>query len=123
MNAVGLGKKEDGKQATGQAPALVVAGAKHDTTVLATDAGAQKDKGLAAIGATTDKGKKPEVQPANKAAGEITSGGPRVININGVKFTDKIELHVLSAKEGLNELEAAMQEMFLRILNSGAVIQ
>ena len=46
-----------------------------------------------------------------------------MININGVKFTDKIELHVLNAKEGLNELEARLEEMFLRILNSGAAIQ
>jgi hypothetical protein len=60
---------------------------------------------------------------ANKTAGDITSGGPRVININGVKFTDKIELHILSAKEGISELEAHMQEMFLRILNSGAALQ
>lgn len=60
---------------------------------------------------------------ADKTATEITSGGPRVININGVKFTEKIELHVTNAKEGLYDLELKLQEMFLRILNSGAVLQ
>jgi hypothetical protein len=60
---------------------------------------------------------------SDKTASEITSGGPRVININGVKFTEKIELHVTNAKEGLYDLELKLQEMFLRILNSGAVLQ
>jgi hypothetical protein len=46
-----------------------------------------------------------------------------VININGVKFTDKIELHLTNAKEGVYNLELQLQEMFLRILNSGAVLQ
>ena len=60
---------------------------------------------------------------ADSTATQITSGGPRVININGVKFTEKIELHVTNAKEGLYDLELKLQEMFLRILNSGAVLQ
>lgn len=60
---------------------------------------------------------------ARSMAGGITSGGPRVININGVKFTDKIELHSVNVKEGVNELQGMLEEMFLRILNSGAVLQ
>lgn len=79
------------------------------------------EAGKIATGVTTSK--KAEAGAADKAAGEITSGGPRVININGVKFTEKIELHVTNAKEGLYDLELKLQEMFLRILNSGAVIQ
>jgi hypothetical protein len=53
----------------------------------------------------------------------ITGGGPRVININGVKFTDKIEIHNASMKESQDELERMLEEMFLRILNSGASVQ
>jgi hypothetical protein len=92
-------------------------GEKSSVTV--TDAVRQKNSGL--LKAAPDTSKNTEVKTqANKTAGDITSGGPRVININGVKFTDKIEMHVLSAKEGIRDLEAHMQEMFLRILNSGA---
>lgn len=65
---------------------------------------------------------KPE-NTAHKTAGEIAGGGPRVININGVKFAEKIEISVINAKEGINHLEAQLQEMFLRILNMGAVVQ
>jgi hypothetical protein len=53
----------------------------------------------------------------------ITGGGPRVININGVKFTDKIEIHSTTMGEGVGQLENRLQEMFLRILNSGASVQ
>lgn len=53
----------------------------------------------------------------------ITSGGPRVININGVKFTDKIEIHQMTSRESVTELERMMEQMFLRILNSGAAVQ
>lgn len=96
---------------------------KKKNSVSVTDAAAQKDNGLAKSASTTPTKSVDAETHANKAAGDITSGGPRVININGVKFTDKIELHILSAKEGLSELEAHMQEMFLRILNSGAALQ
>jgi tape measure domain-containing protein len=53
----------------------------------------------------------------------ITGGGPRVININGVKFTDKIEIHSMSMKEGEAEMERRLEEMWLRLLNSGANVQ
>jgi hypothetical protein len=96
---------------------------KKKNSVSVTDAAAQKDTGLAKSAGTTPVKSVEGESHANKAAGDITSGGPRVVNINGVKFTDKIELHILSAKEGLSELEAHMQEMFLRILNSGAALQ
>lgn len=53
----------------------------------------------------------------------ITGGGPRVININGVKFTDKVEIHANTMNEGFEEAERKLEEMFLRILNSGASVQ
>lgn len=53
----------------------------------------------------------------------ITSSGPRTININGVKFADKIEVHASSVDKGLDNLEEKLQEYFLRLLNSGAAVQ
>jgi tape measure domain-containing protein len=53
----------------------------------------------------------------------VTGGGPRVININGVKFTDKIEIHNNTARESVDELQGMLEEMFLRLLNSGARLQ
>jgi len=53
----------------------------------------------------------------------ITGGGPRIININGVKFADKIEVHNTNSQENASELEQIFQEMFLRVLNSGAAVQ
>lgn len=52
----------------------------------------------------------------------ITGGGPRVININGVKFTDKVEVHAATMSEGIDQLERRLEEMYLRVLNSGASI-
>jgi len=97
---------------------------KKKNSVTASDATKQPESTLVRSADNTAGIKNADAQSqANKTAGDITSGGPRVININGVKFTDKIELHILSAKEGLNELESHLQEMFLRILNSGAALQ
>jgi len=116
-----FGAEDEHKKAKAMTPAPAPQAAREKaTTVTATDAGAQANTGLAQTKVSVST---PQKNEAGKAAGEITSGGPRVININGVKFTDKIELHVLNAKEGLNELEARLEEMFLRILNSGAAIQ
>jgi tape measure domain-containing protein len=58
-----------------------------------------------------------------KTARGIAGGGPRVININGVKFADKIEINAKSVGEGLENIEERLQEMFLRLLNSGAAVQ
>lgn len=97
---------------------------KKKNSVSVSDAAKQQESTLVKSADKTPGAKNADGQSqANKTAGDITSGGPRVININGVKFTDKIELHILSAKEGLSELESHMQEMFLRILNSGAALQ
>jgi len=56
-------------------------------------------------------------------ASGITGSGPRVININGVKFADKIEFHAHSGDEVMHKGEEKFQEMYLRILNSGASVQ
>lgn len=62
-------------------------------------------------------------KPGKSVASSIAGGGPRVININGVKFTDKIEMHVATMGEGIDQIESKFEEMFLRILNSGASVQ
>lgn len=53
----------------------------------------------------------------------VASGGVRTINIHGVKFMDKLELHAGSLKEGVDDIQKQLEEMFLRILNSGATVQ
>lgn len=58
-----------------------------------------------------------------QVASGITSGGPRVININGVKFAEKIEFRVQDMKEGAERGLQSFEEMFLRVLNSGAAMQ
>ena len=98
MGKIGLTKKADAEGGT----SLTAAGIKS------------KNSSVTA-GSTTDK--------KDSVAGGITGSGPRVININGVKFTDKIEIHASSANQGIDQLEERMQQMFLRILNSGASIQ
>ncbi|THU36913.1 hypothetical protein FAM09_18290 [Niastella caeni] len=116
MKMFGLGNKKNGT--TG-----FYRDEKKDvkSSVTVTEAVEQKNSGLLKVAKSESK---TEVNTqANKTAGSIASGGPRVININGVKFADKIEMHVLSAKEGFRDLEVHMQEMFLRILNSGAAIK
>lgn len=59
----------------------------------------------------------------NGVAKGITSGGPRVINISIGKMVEKIEMHVGAVQDGMNDMERQVEEMFLRILNSGATIQ
>lgn len=84
-----------------------------------------KDAASVDAGSLTDKTNMQfSPQDAAKNVGkEVTSGGPRVININGVRFADKIEIHVNALEEGLNQLEDRMGQLYLRILNSGAKMQ
>ncbi len=56
-------------------------------------------------------------------AGGVTSGGPRVINITIGKMVEKIELNTTTVNEGLDKIEEKVQEVFLRVLNSGATMQ
>jgi tape measure domain-containing protein len=53
----------------------------------------------------------------------ITGGGPRVININGVKFAEKIEIHTTTLEKGLDGIKDQLDEYLLRLLNSGAAVQ
>ncbi len=53
----------------------------------------------------------------------IAGSGPRIINIHGVKFMDKLELHTTNLGEGSEAIRAHLEEMFLRVLNSGARVQ
>lgn len=89
-----------------------------ESTVSATDAAVIKGTGLAQVNNNLKTPQNVQQGQAGKTAGEIAGGGPRVININGVKFTDKVELHILNVKEGVHELETMLEEMFLRILNT-----
>ncbi|MES1224420.1 MAG: tape measure protein, partial [Bacteroidota bacterium] len=59
------------------------------------------------------------------AARSITSGGPRNIYISGVnmKLADKIEVRTDDAESFLKEMEPKMEDMWLRILNSGSNVQ
>lgn len=65
----------------------------------------------------------PTKKTGDDVARSAASGGPRTININGVKFADKIEIHGESMQDAYGKTETKMQEMYLRILNSGASVQ
>jgi len=92
------------------------------TTATAVDAATPTSANLkSSYGALSSaKGKGGE---GDETAKGIAGGGPRLININGVKFTDKIEIHNATAKESADELQKILEEMFLRVLNSGAALQ
>ncbi len=60
---------------------------------------------------------------ANNIASGITSGGPRVINININKMVEKIEVHSGSVKEGMSDIQSNVEEALLRVLYSGAINQ
>ena len=53
-------------------------------------------------------------------ASGITGGGVRNITINVAKFQDKTEIHTVGLKEGIQEVEEIIRDMFLRITNSAA---
>ena len=61
----------------------------------------------------------------DKVAESISHGGPRTININGVnmKLADHIDVNAADTNDFMSQLEPKMQQMFLRILHSGASIQ
>lgn len=64
-------------------------------------------------------------QNGRATASGITSGGPRVININGLtmKLAEKMEIAAMDGKQFLNDMEGAMEDFWLRVLNSGASVQ
>lgn len=59
----------------------------------------------------------------DKIGRSVTGGGPRVINIHGVKFMDTLNIYSSDIKGGEDELEKRLQDMLIRILNSGAAVQ
>lgn len=74
------------------------------------------------------QGAKPTVQaPKASGAGDvakgIAGGGPRVINITIGKMVEKIEVHASSVADGISGIERQVEEVLLRVLNSGAAIQ
>lgn len=59
-----------------------------------------------------------------KVSSGITGGGPRVVTINGVKFMEKLADKLEINNQGdMDKIQQVFQEMFLRILNSGASLQ
>lgn len=60
---------------------------------------------------------------ATDTAQSIASGGPRTINIYGVKFAEKIEVHTTTLEKGLDNIKDQLDEYLLRLLNSGAAVQ
>lgn len=78
--------------------------------------GAADIKGTGKVSAG-DSGEKSSV------ASSIAGGGPRVINIHIGKMVEKLEVHANSIAEGMNDMERQVQEVFLRVLNSGASVQ
>lgn len=85
------------------------------SSLTATQAAGSTDAGL-----TPTQPTKTEGDPLAKG---ITSGGPRIINISIGKMVEKIEMHVGDVKDGLQDMEHKVEEVFLRVLNSGASIQ
>ncbi|MEP7317124.1 MAG: tape measure protein [Panacibacter sp.] len=81
---------------------------------------ATKDGGL---NDTKNQDNVKSMSPINDFGKSVASGGPRVININGVKFTDKIEIHVDGMQAGIDKTQEKLEDMFLRLLNSGARVQ
>jgi tape measure domain-containing protein len=66
----------------------------------------------------------PEESAGSGISKGITSGGPRQIIFNGgIKFTDKVEVHANNIIDGIDQTERHFEEMFLRVLHSGASIK
>jgi predicted nucleic acid-binding Zn-ribbon protein len=120
------GAMASGDLTKGVADAYKSESLKGIKTKSVTEGAASTPESTSDITATLSGLKKERVTQQSNAehvASSTTSAGPRVININGVKFTDKIELHVNNLTEGLNEIEAKFDEYLLRILNSGSALQ
>lgn len=88
----------------------------------------EKFKKVMGIGSDVS-GKQAKAADADASSGsdlasKISSGGPRVININGgVKFADKFEMHVVDFKGGIPQVKEVFEDMILRVVQSGASVQ
>lgn len=102
--------KETLDRATGKGSSVAVAEA-------ATPAAAGANAAFADLSKYKSAGK-----DAEDSVRGATSGGPRTININGVKFAENIILNAGTMKEGVDEILDDMETKFLRILNSGAAV-
>ncbi len=70
---------------------------------------------------TTDSHNTPTV--SDMVSGGSVSSGPRSITINIGKFMDSLNLHTNTVNEGMEEIERKIEEVFLRVVHSGAVAQ
>jgi len=101
-------------------------GAKEGLNKAASVGTTNKDSGTPSTAAPSDafnalKGYKGGSD--DSAAKGVTSAGPRVININGVKFAETINIKSDNLPQAVDEIEKKFEEMFLRVLNSGAQLQ
>ena len=62
-------------------------------------------------------------EAAQEAVKGVVRGGARVININGVKLIENLQIHANNMDESIEELEEKLQMLLLRILNSAAAVQ
>jgi len=74
-------------------------------------------KGNTSLGNTGSSDKK------DSTASGIAGNGPRNITINMGKMFDSIIVNASSVDKGLDQIEEKVQQVFLRILNSGASMQ
>jgi len=83
--------------------------------------GLMQKLGMGGLSDTMSGDKQPSAtgQAGNMATAAV-NGGPRVININGVKFADVIQIHGSGGRSAMEHTEDQLSEMFLRVLNSGA---
>lgn len=92
------------------APSKLVPGAKT-TNPLAAFAGAN-------TGASSGKLAGDIGDHAKTKSDSINSGGQRSIVINIAKQIEKLEVHVMDAKEGVNEIEGMVREAMRRVVYS-----
>ena len=93
---------------------------KKDAAKSAT-AGGLSTPGSASVGGAFDSLK--SGGGGEDAVKGVTSGGPRVINIHINKMVEKIEVHAASFEKGIDSVQDQVEEVLLRILNSGAALQ
>jgi tape measure domain-containing protein len=94
---------------------------EHKWDVINRESGPDQSKNpLAALGKFTPQGGGAAADALGDTTAGITGGGVRNITINVAKFQDKTEIHTANIKEGIQELEEMMKDMYLRITNSAA---
>jgi len=95
-------------------------GSKTEIAVT-NDAGVKAQSGLPKLDATTAQGSKApgiSVTAPTSKADNINSGGQRTITITIGKQIEKLEMHVASAREGVDEIGQMIREELRRVLYS-----